>query len=130
MIDSILTSTKKILGIAADYTVFDADIIVHINSVFATLNELGIGPVEGFMIADDTALWSDYILGDSKLNAVQTYMFLRVRLLFDPPNTSYLMTSMETQARELEWRLNVIREVRDYPLPPPEPALVYTRRTR
>lgn len=120
MIDSILNSTKKILGIADDYTVFDHDILVHINSVFATLNELGVGPVDGFMISDDTALWSDYILGDAKLNAVQSYMFLRVRLLFDPPTTSYLINSMSEQAKELEWRLNVVREVRDYPLPPEE----------
>lgn len=127
MTDSILNSVKKILGIAPDYTVFDTDIIIHINSVFANLNELGIGPIDGYMITDATALWSQYLLGNSKLNSVQSYMYLRVRLLFDPPATSYLITSLQEQAKELEWRLNVIREVRDYPIPPTPPEEVYSR---
>lgn len=118
--DSILKSVKKILGIEAAYTVFDIDIITHINSVFATLNELGLGPIDGFMITDDTSVWQDFLEGDAKLNSVQSYMYLRVRLLFDPPSTSYLITSLQEQAKELEWRLNVVREFRDYPLPPEE----------
>lgn len=124
MTTSILNSVKKILGIEAAYTVFDIDIITHINSVFSTLNELGIGPTEGFMITGTTETWEDYIENDAKFNSVQSYMYLRVRLLFDPPTTSYLLTSLKEQAQELEWRLNVVREFRDYPLEPaPSPQV-------
>lgn len=114
MSDSILVSTKKILGLDASYTAFDVDIIMHINSVFGTLNQLGIGPINGFMIEDDTALWSTFIGSDLNLNAVKTYVYLRVRLLFDPPATSFHITAMENQIKELEWRLNVYRETRDW----------------
>ena len=110
MSDSILISTKKILGIAADYTAFDVDIITHINSAFATLNELGVGPADGFMIFDDQTTWDAYLQFDFKLNAVKTYVYLRVRLLFDPPTTSYMINALKEQREELEWRLNVIRE--------------------
>lgn len=110
MSDSILISTKKILGIAADYTAFDVDVITHINSAFATLAELGLGPVEGFMIVDDTTTWNEFLEYDPRLNAVKTYVYLRVRMLFDPPTTSYLINSLNAQREELEWRLNVIRE--------------------
>lgn len=114
MSDSILVSTKKILGLDASYTAFDVDIIMHINSVFGTLNQLGIGPINGFMIEDDTALWRTFIGSDLNLNAVKTYVYLRVRLLFDPPATSFHITAMENQIKELEWRLNVYRETRDW----------------
>ncbi len=110
MTDSILESTKKILGVPADYDVFDPDITLHINSVFSTLNQLGIGPADGFMIEDADATWDTFLGGDKRLNAVKTYVYLRVRMLFDPPNTAYLVTAMEDQIRELEWRLNVMRE--------------------
>jgi hypothetical protein len=89
MTDSILDSTKKILNLASDYTVFDQDIILHINSVFSTLNQLGVGPVAGFMIEDNTPVWSDFLEGDLRLNNVKTYMYLRVRMLFDPPTLGY-----------------------------------------
>lgn len=108
--DSILNSIKKILGIAPDYTEFDVDIIMHINSTFSTLNQLGIGPVEGFMIEDDDATWDDFLLGDSRLNSVKTCVGLKVRLVFDPPATSFGITAMENQIKEHEWRLNVARE--------------------
>lgn len=112
MSNSILTSTKKILGVEADYTAFDLDILTHINSVFSTLTQLGVGPVDGFMIEDDTAEWASFI-GDNKLiNSVKTYTYLRVRLLFDPPTTSYLITALENQVKELEWRLNVVVDTR------------------
>jgi hypothetical protein len=110
MSDSILTSTKKILGIDEDYTVFDVDITMHINSVLSTLNQLGIGPVEGFEIFDKTATWDQFLDDYKTLNAVKSYMYLRVRLLFDPPTTSYMITAMEKQILEQEWRLNVVRE--------------------
>jgi|RhiMethySRZTD1v2_1073278.scaffolds.fasta_scaffold01002_41 hypothetical protein len=110
MEQSILTSTKKILGIAQDYTVFDLDIITHINTAFFTLTQLGIGPAEGFMIEDESAVWTDFIQDDLQYNSVKSYVFLRVRQLFDPPTTSYLIDATERQIKELEWRLNVHRE--------------------
>lgn len=116
MEESILISTKKILGIAEDYTVFDLDIITHINTAFSTLTQLGVGPAEGFMIEDETAAWSEFdpVGDDRNYNAVRSYVFLRVRMLFDPPTTSYLITAMEKQIQELEWRLNVHREGLDW----------------
>jgi hypothetical protein len=116
MEQSILISTKKILGIAEDYTVFDLDIITHINTAFSTLTQLGVGPAEGFMIEDDTAVWSDFIPDyesggdDLQYNSVKSYVFLKVKQLFDPPTTSYLIAASEKQIEELEWRLNVHRE--------------------
>lgn len=107
---SILLSTKKILGISPDYTVFDLDIITHINTAFSTLTQLGLGPVAGFMIEDESATWDDFIADDLQYNSVKTYVFLRVRMLFDPPQTSYLITAMNEQIKELEWRLNAHRE--------------------
>ena len=110
MEQSILISTKKILGIAEDYTVFDLDIITHINTAFSTLTQLGVGPSPGFMIEDDTAVWADFMGSDLELNSIKSYVFLRVRMLFDPPQTSYLINAMQEQIREIEWRLNTHRE--------------------
>lgn len=110
MSDSILTSIKKVLGIEEEYTAFDEDIIIHINSVFSTLNQLGIGIEEGFAIEDATLTWEDFIGLDLRLNSVKSYVYLKVRILFDPPGTSYLIESLRKQAEELEWRLNVRRE--------------------
>jgi hypothetical protein len=117
---SILTSTKNVLGIAEDYTVFDLDIITHINTAFSTLTQLGVGPVNGFMIEDETAVWDDFIAGDDQYNSVKTYVYLRVRMLFDPPQTSYLITAMKDQISELEWRLNIHREETGWTNPEPE----------
>jgi hypothetical protein len=119
MEQSILTSTKKILGIAADYTAFDLDIITHINAAFSTLTQLGVGPAEGFMIEDAEAEWYDYIEDDIQLNTIKSYVFLKVRQLFDPPNTSYLIEAMEKQIREFEWRLNTNRESTEWVDPSP-----------
>jgi hypothetical protein len=109
-ITSILTSTKKVLGIEEGYTAFDPDIVIYINSVFSTLHQLGIGPEDGFSITDATTTWDAFLGTDPRLNSVRAYMYLRVRLLFDPPQTSYLIDALNAQARELEWRLNVYRE--------------------
>jgi hypothetical protein len=119
--ESILTSLKKVLGLAEEDSSFDRDVILHINSVFATLNQLGLGPTEGFMITDSSAIWSEYITDDINYNAVKSYMFLRVRLLFDPPTNSFLVSSFEKQILELEWRLNIIRETAI--VPPTEPPV-------
>lgn len=108
--DSILNSTKKILGIDKDYTAFDVDVITHINTVFAVLNQLGIGPEEGFVIEDAVPTWDAFLGDDPLLNSVKTYVYLRVRILFDPPTTSFLLESLKEQYKELEWRLNVKRE--------------------
>lgn len=104
---SILTSIKKMLGVAEDYTEFDEDIITHINSVFLNLTQLGVGPEEGFMIKDDTAVWEDFIDDSIQLQAVKTYMYLKVKLLFDPPLSSSVTESFTRMIAELEWRLNV-----------------------
>ncbi len=106
--DSILTSVKKLLGIAEEYTQFDVDIVMHINSVFLTLNELGVGPDSGFSIEDEYARWTDYISDNPLLlNAVKSYMYLKVKMLFDPSLTSSITELMKEEARELEWRMNV-----------------------
>ena len=104
---SILTSIKKMLGVAEDYTEFDEDIITHINSVFLNLTQLGVGPEEGFMIEDDTSVWEDFINDSVQLQAVKTYMYLKVKLLFDPPLSSSVTESFTRMIAELEWRLNV-----------------------
>ena len=104
---SILTSIKKMLGIAEDYTEFDEDIITHINSVFLNLTQLGVGPEKGFLIEDNTAVWEDFIDDSIQLQAVKTYMYLKVKLLFDPPLSSSVTESFTRMIAELEWRLNV-----------------------
>ncbi len=110
MTESILNSTKKILGIDSSYTAFDQDIIMHINSTFATLNQLGVGPVNGFMISNSTPVWNDILNSDLRLNSVKSYVYLRVRLLFDPPSTSYAMSAIQDQITELGWRISTYRE--------------------
>jgi hypothetical protein len=110
MSNSILQSTKKTLGLAEDYTAFDQDIIMHINSVFSTLVMLGVGPETGFVIEDETDTWEEFTT-DVRLNSVKSYMYLKVRLLFDPPSTSFVLSALQEQIKELEWRMNVYREV-------------------
>jgi hypothetical protein len=107
---SILISTKKILGIAAEYTAFDLDIISHINSAFSVLTQLGVGPTVGFMIEDESSKWQDFVTSTALLNMVKTYVYLKVRVAFDPPTTSYHLTAMKDQIAEHEWRLNEFRE--------------------
>lgn len=106
MYESILTSIKKLMGIPEDYAHYDADIIMHINSVFMILNQLGVGPSDGFSITDKTSVWSDFISDNKNLEAVKSYMYMKVRLLFDPPLISSVMDSMNRIISELEWRLN------------------------
>lgn len=105
--DSILTSIKKLLGITEDYTHFDTDIIMHINSVFSILTQLGVGPSEGFYIQDKTTIWYEYISDPNKIEMVKSYMYLKVRLLFDPPSSSSVIEAFNKQISEFEWRLNV-----------------------
>lgn len=109
--DSILTSIKKLLGIEEDYVHFDPDIIMHINSTLATLTQLGVGPILGFTVTDKTQTWEDYLGDDlSKFESVKTYVYLRVRLIFDPPQSSSVLESINKLISEFEWRLNVSTE--------------------
>lgn len=107
---SILKETKHVLGLGADYTPFDQDVILHINSIFGVLHQLGVGPEDPFYIQDDSDTWSSFVQGSNQINMVKTYMYLRVRLLFDPPTTSFAIKAMEDQIREFEYRLNTISE--------------------
>jgi len=105
--ESILTSIKKLLGLEESYEHFDSEIILLINSAFMSANMLGLGPVLGFTIADKSSMWTSFI-GDRKdLDGVKTYIFLKVKLAFDPPQMGYLVESIKKQIDELEWRLNV-----------------------
>ena len=111
--DSILTSIKKMLGIDEEYEHFDQDIIMHINSVFMILTQLGVGPPGGFSIEDKLTTWDEYIPEDDKnIEAVKSYMYAKVQLLFDPPNSSVLMEAKKSIINELEWRLNLAAESR------------------
>lgn len=108
--DSILTSIKKMLGVVEEYEHFDADLIMHINTVLSVLTQLGVGPSEGFSIKDKSEKWSDFIPQDSRLDAAISYVYLKVRLLFDPPLSSSTMESINRTVSELEWRLKVAAE--------------------
>lgn len=119
---SILSSTKRILGLPADDTSFDLDVITQINSAFSTITDLGVGPATGFVI-DDTGdeEWADFepTLSTVQLSQVKTYVYLKVRLAFDPPQTSYALEALKEQIREHEWRLNTRREETEWVDPDP-----------
>ena len=106
MDSSILTSIKKLLGIAEEDASFDQDIIMHINTVFAILAQLGVGPANGFSIEDDGAVWSDYLGNSTNLELVKSYIYMKVRSMFDPPTSSILADAMNKNISELEWRIN------------------------
>lgn len=108
--DSILTSIKKMLGIEQEYTQFDLDIILNINSVLMTLSQLGVGPETGFAIIGAEETWDDFLGDRTDLESVKSYIYLKVRLLFDPPTSSFVLEAMERQINEFEWRLNVQAE--------------------
>lgn len=106
--DSILNSTKKLLGLGEDYTPFDTDVTIHINSALMSLQQLGLGPANGFWITDETQTWSQFIPANSpNISSVKTYVYLKVRLVFDPPSTSFVIEALEHQLAEIEWRLQV-----------------------
>lgn len=107
IMESILTSIKKLLGIAEDYTHFDNDIIMHINSVFLILTQLGVGPQEGFVIQDATALWTDFVADDKNLELIKSYTYLKVKIMFDPPLSSAVLDSTNQLIKEYEWRIQV-----------------------
>ena len=107
---SILNSIKKLLGITEEQTDFDSDIIMHINTVFTILNEMGVGPDEGFVIDNAFSKWGDYIEDRRKFDKIKTYMYLKVRMYFDPPQNSSHAEAIKQQISELEWRLNASAE--------------------
>lgn len=104
---SILTTIKKLCGLDEEYEVFDQEIIMAINSALSVLRQLGVGPEGGFRIEDKFALWEDFLGEDTSLEYVKDYVYLKVRLVFDPPANSFVLNSFQDQIRELEWRLNV-----------------------
>lgn len=105
--ESILTSVKKTLGITEDYTHFDMDLIIHINTAISILTQIGVGPPEGFLINGPNSKWSDWIPENPLLSSVKSYVYLKVRLLFDPPTGSPAIESINRLISELEWRVQV-----------------------
>ena len=108
--DSILDSIKKLLGLSADYDNFDADIAMHINGCFIELQQLGVGPAEGFVIFNNEATWNDFDQNTLLLNAIKPYIYLKVRLIFDPPSSASVIASFEKMIDKIEWRINMIHE--------------------
>lgn len=117
---SILTDIKKNLGLAEAYTVFDPDIILYTNTTFSTLHQYGVGPEDTFVIEDSSSEWGDLSLPDDQLGMVKSWIYLKVRLLFDPPGTSFLIDAIKEQALELETRISYLRED-TIPIVVPEP---------
>ena len=111
--ESILDYVKKLLGIQKDYTHFDPDIIYGINAAFAVLTQLGVGPEEGFMVSDDTAKWTDFVSDTARLSLIKEYVYLKTRLLFDPPTSAALIDVMNKSASEYEWRLYIASDGND-----------------
>lgn len=109
--DSILISIKNSLGLAEDYEAFDPTIIMHINSVLSVLHQVGASPEGGLKITDETTTWDEFLQGHANLEMVKTYVYLKVRNLFDPPDTSYRINAVNEAAKELEWRLNIEEDV-------------------
>lgn len=119
----IFDEIKKTLNLDKNDDSFDVDVKLHVNSVFSTLQQLGVGPKDGFMLEDGKETWVDF-LGTGNvngLNAVKSYLVLRTRLLFDPPATSFTQDSFQRQIDQLEWRLNVFAEGVEHPWPPTTP---------
>ena len=110
MDESILATIKKMLGLDADYTPFDMDVIVHINSAILVLQQLGVGPDYGFAISGYAETWGNYLTNEAMLGSVQSYIYLQVKRLFDPPSNSFVMDAIKQQIEELGWRLNAQAE--------------------
>lgn len=106
MEENILNSIKKLLGIPEDYTAFDQDVMIHINSVFMILSEFGVGPSNGYSLKDGTEKWGDFISDDKNLEGIKTYVYMKVKTIFDPPLNSAVLASMKELISEFEWRIN------------------------
>ena len=109
--ESILNSVKKLLGIQEEYEQFDPDIIMHVNSAFMILNQIGAGPEDGFRIVDETAVWKDFTKDKLNLESVKTDIYLRVKLMFDPPLSSIVTESINRMISEFEWRIQLAADV-------------------
>lgn len=107
MEDSILDSIKYASGVNEDDSAFDGEIILHINTAFMILRQLGVGPTTPFSIEDSTSLWSSFTTDEAILPMVKSYVALKVRTLFDPPTSSSLATALDNALKEYEWRLNI-----------------------
>lgn len=118
MTESILDSIKGLCNMEPDYTEFDKEMVLYINSELAVLNQIGIGPAAGLQIEDSIAVWDDLLEGEMRLNMVKTYMGLKVRLVFDPPQTGPLTAAIEKQADMLLWRIRELREEKSWTAPP------------
>lgn len=112
MSDSILTSIKKLLGIHEDDESFDQDVIIHINTVFMILTQLGVGPEKGFRIEDASTTWDEFIPDEEFLDSVKTYVYLKVKLIFDPSMSSVVTEAIKATIAELEWRINTFVETK------------------
>lgn len=111
---SILKSVKKLLGLGTDYTLFDNDIILHINSVLSNLVQMGVG-TEGFVVEDESETWSDFLGGSTtNLEQIRSYVYIKVKLLFDPPSNSTILQSLTESAKEMEWRLYIQKQGGNY----------------
>ena len=109
--ESILTSIKKMLGLTEEYEHFDVDIVTHINSTFRVLHQLGVGPSKVFRISDEDAIWSDFIDEDCEgFDEIKTYVYQRVKMMFDPPLSASHLTALKESIAEFEWRLQVESE--------------------
>ena len=107
MEDSIFKTIKSLLGPDADYDVFDQDILIFINTAIATLTQLGVGPSSGFRVTGDSETWADFIGDRNDIDSVKSYIYMKVRLAFDPPSSATVSSSYEEACKEYEWRLNV-----------------------
>ena len=108
--DSILDSIKKLIGPGVEHNFFDSDLIMHINSAFMILNQVGVGPTIPFKIYDNTATWQDFIPDRDNYQSIIDYVYLRCKLIFDPPSSSFVLSALKEQQQELEWRLNIMAE--------------------
>ena len=114
MEESILNTIKNMLGSDLGYDVFDTELIIHINSAFSTLAQLGVGPKNGFRITGAEETWQDFLGEVEDLESVKTYIYCKVKMLFDPPSNSFLMKALEDTCHEIEWRLNVAVDPGEY----------------
>lgn len=116
IMESIINSIKKLLGIAPEYTDFDPDVVMGINTALMILNQLGVGPSGGFLLglSDTGKTWKDFLGDKMDLEAVKSYVYLKTRLLFDPPSNSFLIEAMERQIKEFEWR--ILSQVENIPV--------------
>lgn len=121
--DSILNATKLMVNVPKALKVFDEVLIMHINTVFSTLQQLGVGPVGGYFITNENQGWSLYTIDDNSMNMVKSLMGMRVRLYFDPPTTSFGIKAYEDLCNQLEWRLNFFAESVDAPDNPSYPPV-------